>query len=245
MPRWRKHGSTSKFNEFCIYLIQSTFSLGNYTYKILNILDVFEFKIWKKKHFGKILTFYSRNKLYSSLMDELSYLTSNKSNVNIYEFGVAFGELTMHITENAKFKYKYNGFDTFIGLPNSWRGLPKGAFSAGNTLPISTGGNISFHVGLIEDTVSSVDFKSDNINLFIFDLDLYAPTLFTYKFIRKNIKKSDILIFDEAFTADERIIIENYFFRDFNYKVIASTPFAIAFKVEEVLLNSIPSYNSR
>ena len=241
MPRWGRHGSTSTFFQFCIYLIQSTFSLGKYTYKILSVLEVLEFKIWKKKRFGKISTFYSRNKLYLSILDELSYLTPNKSKVNIYEFGVAFGELTMLITENAKFKYKYNGFDTFSGLPDSWRGLPKGAISAGGALPNITGDNILFHVGLIKDTIISVDFKSEDINLFIFDFDLYEPTLLTYKLIRKDIKIGDTLIFDEAFTYSERIIIENYFFRDFSYKVIGSSVFAIAFKIEEILFNSIPN----
>jgi hypothetical protein len=245
MPRWEKHGSTSTFVQFCIYFIQASFSLGNSTYKILSILEVLEFKIWKKKRFGKIANFYNRKKLYLSILDELSYLTSNKSKVNIYEFGVAFGELTKIITKNAKFQFNYNGFDTFSGLPNSWRGLPKGAISAGNVLPIITGDNISFHVGLIEDTISSVDFKSEDINLFIFDFDLYKPTLLTYKFIRKDIKINDVLIFDEAFTSDEKIIIENYFFRDFSYKVIGSSVFAIAFKIEEILFNSIPIHNSR
>ena len=245
MPRWRNHGSTSTFVQFCIYFIQASFSLGNFTYKIFSIIEVLEFKIWKKKRFGKISNFSNRKKLYLSILDELSYLTSNKSKVNIYEFGVAFGELSILITENAKFQINYNGFDTFSGLPNSWRGLPKGAISAGNILPITTGDNILFHVGLIKDTISSVNFKSEDINLFIFDFDLYEPTLLTYKFIRKDIKIGDILIFDEAFTQDERIIIENYFFRDFNYKVISSTPFAIAFMVKEVLLNLIPSHNSR
>ena len=241
MPRWRQHGSTSTFIQFILYFFQSIFILGNHTYKILSVLEVLEFKIFKKKRFGKISTFYSRNKLYLSILDELSYLTSNKSKVNIYEFGVAFGELTMLITENAKFEYKYNGFDTFSGLPNSWRGLPKGAISAGNALPNITGDNVLFHVGLIKDTIISVDFKSEDINLFIFDFDLYEPTLLTYKFIRKDIKIGDILVFDEAFTYDERIIIENYFFKDFSYKVIGSSVFAIAFKIEEILFNSIPN----
>ena len=241
MPRWRQHGSTSTFIQFILYFFQSIFILGNHTYKILSVLEVLEFKIFKKKRFGKISTFYSRNKLYLSILDELSYLTSNKSKVNIYEFGVAFGELTMLITENAKFKYKYNGFDTFSGLPNSWRGLPKGAISAGGALPNITGDNILFHVGLIKDTIISVDFKSEDINLFIFDFDLYEPTLLTYKFIRKDIKIGDILIFDEAFTYNERIIIENYLFKDFSYKIIGSSVFAIAFKIKEILFNSIPN----
>ena len=74
-------------------------------------------------------------------------------------------------------------------------------------------------------------FNRKNTNLFIFDFDLYEPTLFAYKHVRENIKKGDILFFDEAFTQDERIIIENYFFIDFNYKVLGSSPFAIAFEV--------------
>jgi len=235
MPRWRKHGSTSTFVQFCIYFIQASFRLGNCTYKILAIFESLEFAIWKKKYFGEITTYHNRHKLCLVILDELSNSTPTGSKVNIYEFGVAFGELCKYITENAKFLYNYNGFDTFTGLPNSWRGLPKGAISTNNMLPDTTGDNIFFHVGLVENTISSVDFKSENVNFFIFDFDLYAPTLFTYKFIRKSIKKGDILFFDEAFTPDEKIIIENYFFRDFNYKVIGSTPFAIAFKIEEIL----------
>jgi len=108
--------------------------------------------------------------------------------------------------------------------------------SSNNKKPEIFGSEIKFHAGLIKDTISGADFKSENINLFIFDFDLYEPTLFAYKHMHENIKKGDILFFDEAFTQDERIIIENYFFRDFTYKVIGSSPFAIAFEVEQANL---------
>ena len=167
-----------------------------------------------------------------AILSDLSYSKSSNSKVNIYEFGVAFGELTKFIIDNIKVEYNYHGFDTFSGLPYSWRGLPKGAISSNNKVPAIFGEGIKFHTGLIKDTISNVNFKSKNISLFIFDFDLYEPTLFAYRHVRNNIKKGDILFFDEAFIQDGRIIIENYFFRDFKYKVIGSSPFAIAFEVE-------------
>ncbi len=237
MSRWQKHGSTSNLTQTLLYIYQFNFQfISNFVYKMLALIEVLEFKVWQNKKFGKIETFSDRKKMMLAIINKLNNSKSNINRANIYEFGVAFGDLSKFIFENIKVKYNYHGFDTFSGLPYAWRGLPKGAISSNNKKPEIFGEGINFHAGLIKDTISSVDFKSENINLFIFDFDLYEPTLFAYKHVHENIKKGDILFFDEAFTPDERIIIENYFFRDFSYKVIGSSPFALAFEVEQANL---------
>jgi hypothetical protein len=234
MSRWQKYGSTSSLTQNFLYFYQLTFQfIPKFVYKILALLKVLEYKIWQNNKFGKIKNYMDRKKLLLAIITNLNNSKLSSSKINIYEFGVAFGELTNFMLENINVVYNYHGFDTFNGLPYGWRGLPKGAISSKNKVPEIFGEGIKFHTGLIKDTASNVDFKSENINLFIFDFDLYEPTLFTYNYVHKNIKKGDILFFDEAFTQDERIIIENYFFRDFTYKVIGSSPFAIAFEVVE------------
>jgi len=232
MSRWQKHGSTSSLTQTLLYFYQTTFQfIPKFVYKALSLIEVLEFKIWQNKKFHKVKSYTNRKKLMLEIISNLDYSKSNSSKVNIYEFGVAFGDLTKFIIENIKVQYNFHGFDTFSGLPYSWRGLPKGAISSKNKVPEIFGEGIKFHAGLIKDTISNVDFKSENTNLFIFDFDLYEPTLFAYRHVKENIKKGDILFFDEAFIQDERIIIENYFFQDFKYKVIGSSPFAIAFEV--------------
>jgi hypothetical protein len=232
MDRWKKHGSTSSLTQNLIYLCQLIFQfIPKFVYKILSLIEALEFKIWQKK-FNRIKSYSNRKKMFLAIINDLNNPKSNSSKVNIYEFGVAFGELTQFIIKNIKVEYNYHGFDTFSGLPHSWRGLPKGAISPKNKTPKFSGGEgVKFHTGLIKDTISNVDFRSDGVNLFIFDFDLYEPTLFAYKYVRENIKKGDILVFDEAFAQDERIIIENYVFLDFKYKLIRSSPFAIAFEI--------------
>jgi hypothetical protein len=233
MSRWQKNGSTSSLTQTLVYYCQVIFQfIPRFLHKALALINALEFTIWQNEKFNKVIRYTNRKKLVFAIISNLNYSKSSNSKVNIYEFGVAFGELTKFIIDNIKVEYNYHGFDTFSGLPYSWRGLPKGAISSKYKVPAIFGEGIKFHTGLIKDTISNVNFKSKNINLFIFDFDLYEPTLFAYRHVRNNIKKGDILFFDEAFIQDERIIIENYFFRDFKYKVIGSSPFSIAFEVE-------------
>lgn len=147
------------------------------------------------------------------------------------EFGVAFGETSRYLISGTKVPLVYHGFDTFEGLPKAWRRLPAGAISTKGAVPNIVGENIYFHKGLIQESITQVDFKSPLKKVFIFDFDLYEPTLFALKYVFSEIIEGDIVYFDEAFDSDERVIIENYFLGVFEFEVIGASPFGLAFKI--------------
>jgi hypothetical protein len=65
----------------------------------------------------------------------------------------------------------------------------------------------------------------------MFDMDLYAPTLYSYNFFRNILNPGDCIYFDEAFDGDERIIIKQHFLREFDYEIIGFSPLSLGFKI--------------
>ena len=230
MARWENHGTTSDLTLTFLSFVAQTFkSLGGLIYPIKSIAEVIEYRVWLEKNFGRIEHLRNKRQVLNRLI--LEFKSDPLRGGAIYEFGVAFGETAQHLIENLSSDIEYHGFDTFEGLPKAWRRLPKGAISNHGKPPEIQGANVTFHKGLIQDTISNINYESNGIKLFIFDFDLYAPTLLAYQHVRKMIKKDDLVYFDEAFDSDERVIIENYFLEDFEYKVIAASPFGLAFKI--------------
>jgi hypothetical protein len=165
-------------------------------------------------------------------MEVFKRLSKENQHVNIYEFGVAFGETTEFIYENAKFEYSYNGFDTFTGLPKAWKNLPLGAISAEGKVPNIDDFKFKFHVGLIEQTLLKIDVDLGIRKFIIFDLDLYSPTLFALNSIISQLDSGDIIYFDEAFDSEERIVINEHFLTKKSAKLILSTVFSACFVIE-------------
>jgi hypothetical protein len=232
MARWEKHGTTSNLTLSFLHYFASVFHFfGGFIYQLKSLVEVVEYRIWLKKNFGKIPLYSNKKKLIDRVLEEVNHSTFAPGGITFFEFGVAFGETTKYIVQNLEGPYQYHGFDTFEGLPKAWRRLPKGAITNYGKLPAIKSENLFFHKGLVQETIQNVDFKVENRKCFIFDFDLYAPTLFAFRYIQKEIKVSDIVYFDEAFDSDERVIIENYFLDEFEYSVIGASPFGLAFKI--------------
>jgi hypothetical protein len=85
---------------------------------------------------------------------------------------------------------------------------------------------------LIQETIDKVVFKSNFTKIFIFDFDLYEPTLFALKYVLAEINQGDIVYFDEAFDSDERVIMENYVIGILEFDVIGASPFGLALKIK-------------
>ncbi len=110
-----------------------------------------------------------------------------------YEFGVWMGDSFRYLMKSYK---KGFGFDTFEGLPEDWRSVPKGSYSSFGKVPDVPGGE--FIVGEFDTTLPSF-FASERpkaalINL---DADLYASTLSALKNARSIIDEQTVIIFDE------------------------------------------------
>ena len=235
MARWKSHGTTSNTVMTLVFLTTSIYRiLGRNVYPLKSILEIVEYRYWLAQTLKINSVFMNKKRMLDFLICELN--RSNTQNVNVVEFGVAFGETLKYLINRIEKNFKYHGFDTFTGLPKSWRGLPAGAISANGHLPATNLPNIRFHKGLVEDTLNdsalATIFDADGrVNLIIFDFDLYEPTLFAFRKIEPFLKKNDILYFDEAFDRDERIILENYVLSQERYCPMKASIFGIAFCV--------------
>jgi len=89
-----------------------------------------------------------------------------------------------------------------------------------------------WHVGDVEEELPKVE-KVPTPKLILFDLDLYEPTHYAWKYLVENLKIGDLIYFDEAFDTDERRVITEDVLSEFNVHVIGFTHSAIAFKLEE------------
>lgn len=229
MARWEKHGTTSNSTLRLLFYWANIFKvLGNFIYPLKSLFEVIEYQVWLKKTFAKVEVFKSKKEL----LDLVIGRCKNSGPTIYYEFGVAFGETAKYIVDNAGDDFEYHGFDTFEGLPKAWRRLPKGAITNHGRLPNLSGPNISFHKGLIQDTIDDVNFDSTKKKCVLLDFDLYEPTLLTFKRLEKKLRSGDILYFDEAFDSDERVIIENYFLDKYEYVILGATVFGLAFEIK-------------
>lgn len=233
MARWEKHGTTSNITLTALDYFTSCFRhVGSLIYPLKALIEVVEFRVWLNNKFGKIQLFRNKQELLSALIRDsnVEFYKSGRG-VLYVEFGVAFGETSRYLILGTKAPFVYHGFDTFEGLPKAWRSLPVGAMSARGEILNIVGEDIHFHKGLIQDTIDKINLKSSLKKVFIFDFDLYEPTLFALKHVLSEINEGDIVYFDEAFDSDERVIIENYFLDVFEFEVIGASPFGLAFKI--------------
>ena len=132
----------------------------------------------------------------SSFFDNIIPLTDNSR--PFYEFGVWKGNSFQYLINTFK---KGFGFDTFVGLPESWRGQAKGAYSSFGSIPKIEGGE--FIVGKFEDTLPKFFSKERPMaSLINFDADLYSSTLCALNYSNKVIDEKTILVFDEFIMND-------------------------------------------
>jgi hypothetical protein len=57
---------------------------------------------------------------------------------------------------------------------------------------------LTWHVGLLEETLPDVTIDFEPPLLVLFDLDLYEPSAFALALLEERFKRGDILYFDEA-----------------------------------------------
>jgi len=231
MKRWENHGTTSENKQVLLFYFGKIFIyLDGLVYFFKSILEFLEFQIFLKQ-FPAVIKLRSKNKL---LIHLFKLLKSDKNNeqIDIYEFGVAFGETSIFIQQYANFTYSYNGFDTFTGLPEKWRNLPAGAISANGQVPKIDDKRFNFHVGLVETTFPKLDINKNSRKFILLDLDLFSPTLFVVNHFIPYLKSGDLVVFDEAFDSAERLIINEYFLKKLEAKLIVSTPFSACFLIQ-------------
>jgi hypothetical protein len=165
----------------------------------------------------------------------LSKLLVSTSPVSIFEFGVAYGEASRWwLSKLPSQTLKYGGFDLFTGLPTAWRNMPAGAFNANGQTPQIDDGRVTWFVGDVGETIKQVDWNEHiGQRLFIFDLDLFSPSLAVWEVIQDKIKPGDLLYFDEAFDIDERLLLQTYVLPGSRFEPLGSSPFGIVLQCNE------------
>ena len=236
--RWEFAGTSSELAQKIVSNLVTFLSLFPKTIlKGKSLFDCIDFYIWIDNRFGNQARFSTKSKLLGSAIAKIEkdLLISPRPFV-ILELGVAYGDTLRLLQKLSKARFLYYGFDSFKGLPESWRGLPKGAFSNFGPSSISYDQNdihtINFVVGWVEETL--IDFPAPDrsaLKFIMFDMDLFAPTRFAYKNLRGQINKGDYIYFDEAFDSDERLLIREYFLKDFMVEVVGFSPLGLVFKV--------------
>ena len=112
----------------------------------------------------------------------------------ILEFGVASGRTIRHIAGLTG--RDIHGFDSFEGLPESWRtGFTRGAFA--QPLP-SVPNHVSLHKGWFSDTLPPfMTTTNDPVALLHIDCDLYSSTAFVLNALADRIGAGTVIVFDE------------------------------------------------
>jgi len=209
------------------HLIERLFLKGAKS-RVTRLSAQFVFSTYENQSAAKL--FHSREHLWKSFGDTLG-----DSEWIGFEFGVASGDATRTFM---KMPYsinclQWNGFDTFLGLPDAWGDLPKGAFSTGGHPPLIKNSIVQWHIGLIQETclkINSLDFL-DKKFIVIFDFDLYSATKAAWDVISKFIKAGDIIYFDEAYEVDEAKIINEIIESNLKFEILGYTTMGIAYKV--------------
>ena len=208
-------------------LIERLFLQGSKS-RVTRLSAQFVFSTYENHPNAKL--FHSREHLWKSFGDTLG-----ESEWIGFEFGVASGDATRIFM---KMPYavnclQWNGFDTFLGLPNAWGDLPKGAFSTGGNPPLIKNTIVQWHIGLIQETcvnINSLNFLDKKI-VVIFDFDLYSATKAAWDAISKFLKAGDLIYFDEAYEADEAKIINEIIETNLKLEIIGYTTMGIAYKI--------------
>ena len=96
MKRWENHGTTSENKQVLLFYFGKIFIyLDGLVYFFKSILEFLEFQIFLKQ-FPAVIKLRSKNKLLIHLF-KLLKSDKNSEQIDIYEFGVAFGETSIFI----------------------------------------------------------------------------------------------------------------------------------------------------
>lgn len=136
----------------------------------------------------------SRERLYDIVGAEVG-----KRDVLYMEFGVWKGEATRYwskLLQNPA--SKLHGFDSFVGLPESWKpDLGGGHFSVNGAIPQIDDPRVQFFKGWFQDTLPQYKVPGHDVLVLNLDADLYSSTIFVLKTLRDHIGIGSFLCFDE------------------------------------------------
>ena len=225
-----KSGSEGKKNHFLLQLLSKD-SLGSPVSGKANLVfwknlsNIISYRSWINGLFPSEKLKWRREGLIN-----LVFKSFASKEACVYEYGVAHGDLAAYsLPRFVKQIHCWNGFDTFTGLPEPWRELPKNYFDNGGVPPYIPDSRVIWHKGLIQETLTNrFLLNSTRMSICIFDLDLFEPSLFVWQTIKDSLRAGDILYFDEAYDNAERSLIHKYVLPFGKFRYIGSTITSLA-----------------
>lgn len=91
-----------------------------------------------------------------------------------------------------------HSFDSFMGLPETWRqGFEKGHFSRQGQPPYNDA-QVTWHVGWFDETLPAfMESNTGDVTFVHVDCDLYSSTDCIFRCIEHRLAKNAIIVFDE------------------------------------------------
>lgn len=119
------------------------------------------------------------------------------------EFGVHSGTTIRYIAAQAGEDKQVFGFDSFEGLPETWRtGYEKGAFDMSGNLPVVPL-NVTLIKGWFADTLLPfLEKHTPKISFLHIDCDLYSATKFVLDSVYQYLTPDCTIVFDELVNYD-------------------------------------------
>jgi Flp pilus assembly protein TadD len=111
------------------------------------------------------------------------------------EFGVNFGATLRYIAN--QIDGPVHGFDSFKGIPESWRHETAGSYSTNGTLP-DVPENATLHEGWFNDTLPGfLEAHADPVRFVHIDCDIYSSTKTVFDNLADRIVPGTVILFDE------------------------------------------------
>jgi len=125
------------------------------------------------------------------------------------EFGVAKGQSLLYLSmamdsnppPHASKKTVIHGFDSFEGLPGTWKELPSGSFSMNGEIPEALVGrpNVKLHKGWFNETMNHISDEDGLVAFAHIDVDMYESTIEVLTRLKCLLVPGSVVVFDEFF----------------------------------------------
>ena len=113
------------------------------------------------------------------------------------EFGVYSGN-SLNLLAALRPTQRFDGFDSFRGLPEEWTGYRAFDFDRQGKLP-DVRDNVRLHVGLFDATLPAFVQSAGPVAFLHVDCDLYTSTVSIFSHLGPKLLPGSVIVFDEYF----------------------------------------------
>lgn len=113
------------------------------------------------------------------------------------EFGV-FSGTTINLLAEERPDTRFDGFDSFRGLPSDWTGYMVFDFKRDGEMP-KVRANVVLHRGWFEDTLPEYAASIDRVTFLHVDCDIYSSTATIFRHLGSKLAPGCVVVFDEYF----------------------------------------------